>query len=61
MTKETIKKALREMDCLEGKEIEALAELIHKDKREEAHAVIDWLFMADRITLENKLDMKDLI
>ena len=68
MTKETIRKAIKEMDCLDRKETEAMADLIFEanEKRNEEAInkvadILDWLHKTDRITLSNYLDMRDLI
>ena len=72
MTRDQIKEEIKEMDCLERFEIEALADLIYQanerkvdytgtDAYKKAAAVIDWLYEADRITLINKLDMRELL
>ena len=67
MTKETIRKTIKEMDCLDRKEEEEMADLIFEanEKRTEeaiskAAAILDWLHKTDRITLSNYLDMRDL-
>ena len=68
MTKETIREAIKEMDCLERKETEILADMIFEanEKRTEeainkAAEILDWLHKTDRITLSNYLNMRDLI
>ena len=72
MTREQIREAIREMDCLDRKEADALAELIYEanerrteytgtDAYKKAAAVIDWMFAADKITFSNKMDLRDLI
>ena len=66
MTKEQIKEAIKEMDCLEEKEAAILAGVIFEaangteEKRQAATAVINFLYDADRITMANRLDMIDL-
>lgn len=67
MTQEQIRKAITEMDCLDGKETNALAGMIFeametgaKEKIQAAAAVIEFLSSADRITLANRMDMFDL-
>lgn len=68
MTREQIAEAIREMDCLEQKEREALAGLLYEAREKQtqeaigkAMAVIDWLYQTERITLINGLEMRDLI
>lgn len=66
MTKDQIKEAIKEMDCLEEKEASVLAGIIleaangTEEKRKAATTVINFLYNADRITMANKLDMIDL-
>jgi hypothetical protein len=67
MTRTEIKNTLTEMDFLESKETEALADFIlnamerKPGAQEKAAAVLDWLYAADRIELKHLLDLRDLI
>ena len=66
MTKGQIKEMLAEKDFLLTGEMEALADIIFyaiEDKpgaREKAAAVIEWLYAADRIFLNDRNDLLDL-
>lgn len=67
MTRGQIKEMLAEKDFLLTGEMEALADMIFyaiEDKpgaREKAAAVIEWLYAADRIFLNDRNDLLDLI
>lgn len=67
MKRTEIKNMLTEMDFLLTGEMEALADLIYDAMErkpgaiEKAAAVLDWLYMADRIEFKHKLDLQDLI
>ena len=66
MTKDQIKEAIEQMDCMHEKEASVLAGIIleaangTEEKRQAATTVINFLYNADRITMANKLDMIDL-
>jgi len=67
MTREQIREAIIEMDCLKQKEAETLATMIFRaaetgkeEDRQKVTAVIDWLYETDSITLRNGMEMKDL-
>lgn len=67
MTREQIREAIIEMDCLNRKEADELATMIFRaaetgkeEDRQKVTAVIDWLYATDSITLLNGLEMKDL-
>lgn len=67
MTRGQIKEMLAEKDFLLTGEMEALADMIFyaiEEKpgaREKAAAVIEWLYIADRIYLNDRNDLLDLI
>ena len=67
MTREQIREAIIEMDCLDQKEADTLATMIHKavetgkeEDRQKATTIIDWLYETYSITLRNWMEMKDL-
>ena len=67
MTREQIREAIIEMDCLNRKETDELATMIFRaaetgkeEDRLKVTAIIDWLYATDSITLRNGLEMKDL-
>ena len=68
MKKDEITRAIEEMDCLNRTEVGAMTNLIFEaieegteEKIDKAAAVIEWLHKTDRITLNNYLDLRDLI
>lgn len=67
MTREQIREAIIEMDCLNRKETDEMATMIFRatetgkeEDRQKVTAIIDWLYATDSITLRNGLEMKDL-
>ena len=67
MTREQIREAITEMDCMSEIEADTLSMMIHKaiesgreKDRQKVTTVIDWLFDTDSITLRNELEIKDL-
>ena len=66
MTKEQIKEILKEKDFLMTGETEVLAEMIFDARenkpgaRERAAAVLGWLYLTDRIYLNDRNDLMDL-
>ena len=68
MTREQIREAIIEMDCLSAMEADVLAGEMYnaiekntEEARQRALAIIDWLNMTDRIYFKNYLDLRDLI
>lgn len=68
MTREQIREAIIEMDCLSAMEADVLAGEMHnaiekntEEARQRALAILDWLNMTDRIYFKNYLDLRDLI
>ena len=67
MTRKEIKNTLTEMDFMDSKETEALADYIwyamenKPGAKVKAAAVLDWLYAADRIEFKHLLDLRDLI
>ena len=68
MTREQIREAIIEMDCLSAMEADVLAGEMYnaiekntEEDRQRVLAIIDWLNMTDRIYFKNYLDLRDLI